>query len=429
MNYNKEILEKNQVKFTVEVASEDWKEAINQAYLKTKGKFSIPGFRKGKVPKSIIEKNYGAGIFFDDALDIILPKCYGEILDKETEVYPVARPDIDIVAISDTDLKFTALVTVKPEVKLGEYKGLEIKKVEYPVSDDMVQSEIDNALNRASSWESVSDRACKKGDMTVIDFSGSVDGVKFEGGTAEKQNLELGSGMFIPGFEEQVEGMSIGDEKDIEVTFPADYGAEELAGKKAVFAVKLHEIKEKHVPELNDEFAQDVSEFDTLEAYKADIRKGLETVNNEKAENETETAMIETIAEKCEIDIPDAMIESQIEDMIEEFEYRLAYQGMKAEDYYKYTNSTRDELAARYRSVAEKNVRLRLVMEAIVKAEDIKCEESEIDAKLEKFAEGAKKSFEEYKKSVNPQQIAYIQNEIATDKLMKFLKENNKFVK
>ncbi|MDE6565523.1 MAG: trigger factor, partial [Clostridia bacterium] len=335
MNYNKEILENSEIKYVVEADSSAWQNAIREAYNKTKHKFNIEGFRKGKAPMSVITRMYGVGVFFDDALDIILQSLYTELLEKETELVPVARPNVDIVAISDSELKVAFTITVTPEFTLGEYKGLKLKKVSSKVTDEMIAEEITKAQEKAGAWEDVTDRACQKFDTVVIDYSGSVDGVKFEGGTAEKQNLELGSGMFIPGFEEQVEGMKIGEEKDITVKFPEEYGAENLAGKDAVFAIKLHEIKKKVLPEVNDEFAKDVSEFDTVEDYKADIKAKLQKTAEDKANREMENALLDKIAENTEINIPDAMIEEQIEEMIQEFEYRLAYQGMKPEDYYK----------------------------------------------------------------------------------------------
>ena len=427
MNYNKEILENSEIKYVVEADSSAWQNAIREAYNKTKHKFNIEGFRKGKAPMSVITRMYGVGVFFDDALDIILQSLYTELLDKETDLVPVARPNVDIVAISDSELKVAFTVTVTPELTLGEYKDLKLKKVSSKVTDEMVAEEIAKAQEKAGAWENVTDRACEKFDTVVIDYSGSVDGVKFEGGTAEKQNLELGSGMFIPGFEEQVEGMKIGEEKDITVKFPEEYGAENLAGKDAVFAIKLHEIKKKVLPEVNDEFAKDVSEFDTVEEYKKDIKSKLKKTAEEKANREMENALLDKIAENTEIKIPDAMIEEQIEEMIQEFEYRIAYQGMKPEDYYKYTNSSRDELRLRYNEQAQKQVKMRLVMDAIIKAENIKAEESEIEAKIADFAKGANKSVEEFKKTMHPEQARYIENDIITNKMIDFLMANNKF--
>ncbi len=427
MNYNKEILENSEIKYVVDADSSAWQNAIREAYNKTKHKFNIEGFRKGKAPMSVITRMYGVGVFFDDALDIILSSLYTELLQKETELKPVARPQVDIVAISDTELKVAFIVTVAPEFTLGEYKGIKLAKVKKDVTEEMITEEITKAQEKAGAWENVTDRPCEKFDTVIIDYSGSVDGVKFAGGTAEKQNLELGSGMFIPGFEEQVGGMSIGDEKDINVKFPEEYGAEDLAGKDAVFAVKLHEIKKKVLPEINDDFAKDVSEFDSLEEYKADIKAKLQKTLEDNAKREMENALLDKIAENTEIKIPDAMIEEQIEEMIQEFEYRIAYQGLKIEDYYKYTNSSRDELRLRYNEQAQKNVKMELILNAIIKAENIKAEESEIESKIADFAKGANKSVEEFKATMRIEQANYIEREIVINKVIDFLMANNKF--
>ena len=427
MNYNKEILENSEIKYVVDADSSAWQNAIREAYNKTKHKFNIEGFRKGKAPMSVITRMYGVGVFFDDALDIILSSLYTELLQKETELKPVARPQVDIVAISDTELKVAFIVTVAPEFTLGEYKGIKLAKVKKDVTEEMITEEITKAQEKAGAWENVTDRPCEKFDTVIIDYSGSVNGVKFAGGTAEKQNLELGSGMFIPGFEEQVEGMSIGDEKDINVKFPEEYGAEDLAGKDAVFAVKLHEIKKKVLPEINDDFAKDVSEFDSLEEYKADIKAKLQKTLEDNAKREMENALLDKIAENTEIKIPDAMIEEQIEEMIHEFEYRIAYQGLKIEDYYKYTNSSRDELRLRYNEQAQKNVKMELILNAIIKAENIKAEESEIESKIADFAKGANKSVEEFKATMRIEQANYIEREIVINKVIDFLMANNKF--
>lgn len=427
MNYNKEILENSEIKYVVEADSSAWQNAIREAYNKTKHKFNIEGFRKGKAPFSVITRMYGVAVFFDDALDIILPELYSELLQKETELVPVARPGVDITAISDTELKVAFIVTVSPEFTLGEYKDLKLKKVSSKVTEEMIAEELTKAQEKAGAWENVTDRPCQKFDTVVIDYSGSVNGVKFEGGTAEKQNLELGSGMFIPGFEEQVEGMAIGEEKDITVKFPEDYGQSDLAGRDAVFAIKLHEIKTKVLPELNDEFAKDVSEFDTLDEYKKDIKANLKKTAEEKAQREMENALLDKIAENTQINIPDVMVEEQIEEMIQEFEYRIQYQGMKVEDYYKYTNSSREELKLRYNEQAQKQVKMRLIMDAIIKAEGIKAEEAEIEAKIADFAKGQNVSVEEFKSKMNSSLQNYIENEIVTNKMIDFLMANNKF--
>lgn len=423
MNYNLEKL-KNQVKFTITLSPQEWEEANQQAYQKNKGKYSMQGFRKGHVPKKVLENVYGKGVLYEEAFNLALPKYYAQVLDKETEVYPVESPEVDIKEFGDDQsLTFTALVTVKPEVKLGDYKSIKIKKIEYNVTEEDINAEIKKAQERASRLITVEGRAAQKGDTVIIDYSGSVDGVKFEGGTAEKQNLELGSGSFIPGFEQQLEGVNIGEEKNINVKFPDDYHAN-LAGKEAVFAVKLHEIKIKELPELNDEFAKDVSEFDTLEAYKADSAKKLNESNIKKAESEVENAIIETLTESSEVEIPEVMVNSQVESMVQDLNYRLMYQGMKIEDYFKYTNTTMEKLKESYKEQAKKTVKSRLVIDQILKSENITVLPEETDAKLKEQAEKANKSAEDYLKDVNERQIEYINNEIIMDKLFTMLKSN-----
>ena len=428
MSYQIEKLEKNQVKLTFDVESQDWKDAIAQAYNKMKNKFTVEGFRKGKVPQKVVERMYGVGIFFDDALDIIIPKYIEDALSGGADVAPVARPDIDIVAISDSTLKFTATFQETPDVELGQYKGLEFKKKAVKVTNDEVDEAIKKDQDKLTTWEKVEGRAAEDGDKVIIDYSGSVDGVKFEGGTAENQELTLGSHMFIPGFEEQVVGMNVGESKDITVKFPADYGVDTLADKDAVFAIKLHEIEKKVVPALDDEFVKDVSETaNTVAEDKKEIKENIKARKESEAEIELENEMIETIAKSSKVEIPDVMIDAQTDDMVYEFEYRLQYQGLNIDDYYKYTNSNRDQLKSQYVEQAKKSVLMRLVMESIIKAEKIEATDEEVDNKLRDFAKGANKDFDEYKKSVVPGQLNYIKNQIVTDKLLAFLKANNKF--
>jgi trigger factor len=427
MKYTRENLPKSQVKFIYTVEGEEWKAAIKKAYEKTKHNYAIEGFRKGKVPQKMIESKYGTGVFFEDALDILLPDAYSYALDKEPDVYPVARPDIDLISISDNEVKFAIIITVKPEIKLGSYKGHEIPKIVNTATDEEVESKVNQAREQAGSWEEVTDRAVINGDTIDLDYSGSVDGVKFEGGTAEKQTLVIGSGAFIPGFEEQLIGMNIGEEKDITVTFPAEYGAKELAGKAAVFKVKINAIKYKALPELDDEFAKDVSEFDTLVDYKADVKKQLQAEKDEAADGEMSNALVDKIIEGSEIEVPEPMIESQIDDMIQEFSQRLSYQGMKIEDYYKYTGLKPEDMRGQYRDVAIKNIKVRLVLDAIVKAEKITASAEELEDKMKKMAEDMKKDYEEYKKGINEEYTEYFKSMIVSDKLLAFLKENNTF--
>jgi trigger factor len=409
MNYTYETLEKSQVKFTIEIDGAEFEAATEEAYQKNKHKYKLEGFRPGKVPRKVLEGAYGKGVFIDEALDIILPKYFSEALDKEPALEPVGRPEADILDIKEDGVKFAVTITVKPEVKLGKYKGLKVAKEKVEVTDEQVEAEVLLAQDRGARIVDVEkDRKCKKGDIANIDFSGSVDGVKFDGGTGEGYDLELGSKTFIPGFEEQVIGMKKGEEKDVTVTFPKDYGAENLAGKEAVFAVKLNGIKEKQLPALDDEFAKDVSEFDTLEAYKADIKEGLLKQAEERASITEENNRVDAIVEKCAVDVPDCMVEEQIDEMMHEFEYRLMYQGMKLDDYLKYTGTTLEKMKEDYKESAARNVKIRLVLEAIIKAEDIKPDEEAIEKKIAELASDAKKDVETYKKEMDPRHLSYL---------------------
>lgn len=373
----------------------------------------------------MLANTYGVGIFFEDALDIILPREYGAVLDKETQIDPVDRPDIDIVAISDATLEFSAVVQCKPDFKLGAYTGLEFKKDSVEVSEEEINAEINAKLDEAGSWIPVTDRPAKKGDQVTIDYSGSVDGVKFEGGTAEKQTLLLGSGNFIPGFEEQVEGMNIGEDRDITVKFPEEYHEKSLAGKDAVFAIKLHEITFKEIPALDDESVKDISEFDTVADYKESVKKNIAEKKNSEAESKLENDMIEAIAKNSQVEIPQCMIDNQIEDMIKEFENRLQYQGLKAEDYYKYTGMKREDLQTQYKDMAEKNVLFRLTLEALLKAIQVPVSDEEIDDKIAEMAKQAGRSVEEYSKYINEEYRNYLRNDLITTKLFEYLKNNN----
>ncbi len=425
MSYTVENLEKNKVKIVVKVDQKDWQDAIQKAYEKTKKDYQLGGFRKGHVPFKVLANTYGVGIFFEDALDIILPREYGAVLDKETQIDPVDRPDIDIVAISDATLEFSAVVQCKPDFKLGAYTGLEFKKDSVEVSEEEVNAEINAKLDEAGAWIPVTDRPAKKGDQVTIDYSGSVDGVKFEGGTAEKQTLLLGSGNFIPGFEEQVEGMNIGEDRDITVKFPEEYHEKSLAGKDAVFAIKLHEITFKEIPALDDESVKDISEFDTVADYKESVKKNIAEKKNSEAESKLENDMIEAIAKNSQVEIPQCMIDNQIEDMIKEFENRLQYQGLKAEDYYKYTGMKREDLQTQYKDMAEKNVLFRLTLEALLKAIQVPVSDEEIDDKIAEMAKQAGRSVEEYSKYINEEYRNYLRNDLITTKLFEYLKNNN----
>ncbi len=412
----------NQVKIEVNISAEEFAAALQQAYLKSKGKFSIQGFRKGHAPRPIIEKQYGEGIFYEDAFDIAFPESYTKAVD-ELKLVPVSRPKLDVTAIGKEGVCYTAEVFLKPEVKLGEYKGLKVKQVKAEVNDEQVDAEIAQAAERNARWVDV-DRAAQEKDKVIIDYSGSVDGVKFEGGTAENQALELGSHTFIEGFEEQVIGMSPDEEKDINVKFPDDYRATELAGKDAVFHIVMHDVKTKEMPELNDDFAQDVSEFDTFEEYKADVRKKLEHQAEHQAQHELENAVLEELVKNTEIDLPDCMIENQIDHQMQQIEYSLMYQGMKLADYLQMTGTKIEDLRAEYRESAEKSVRTQLAVEAVMKAENVEAAQEQVDEEIASRAERAKKDVEEYAKKLSDEQLAYIKENLAYDNTVRFLVEN-----
>lgn len=426
MNYQVEKKE-GPVKFTFTVSHDEWESEIEQTYLKTKGKYSVPGFRKGHATRKMIENFYGQSVFFDDAINNCVRKGYSKALDENEDIFPVDEPQVDIAKFDDKELVFTVEVVVKPEVQLGKYTGIKLDKVEYTVKQSDVKAELERARERLSRNEEVSDRALKNGDTANIDYSGSVDGVKFVGGTAEKQDLVIGSKTFIPGFEEQLIGMNVGDSKDITVKFPEEYHAKDLAGKDAVFAVKLNSITVKVLPELNDAFAQEASKFDTLAEYKEDIKKTLTENAKSRAEAENENNLIKAIVDDAKVEIPDAMIETQLDYIVQDFSYRLsyAYRGMKFEDYLKYSGTTMEEFRKDRREEALNTVKTRLTLEAVIKAANIEVSQEDLEAKVKELADQTKKSVEEVKASG---QLPYIRNEILMTRTMDFLKENNSFV-
>ena len=428
MKYEIQPSEKSTIKITITFDKAEWEQANQKAYLQTRGRFTVNGFRKGKAPKHVIELTYGKGVFYEDALNNLFSDHYYDILEKEKDNYTVVgQPELSVEDISDDGAVLAAVAPVKPEVKLGDYKGINITKVEYNVKDADVDAEIERLRQRNSRMVEVTDRAAENGDTATIDFSGSIDGVKFEGGTSENYPLVLGSGSFIPGFEEQVVGMKVGEEKDVNVRFPDDYQAEELKGKDAVFAVKLNKLEKKELPEVNDEFIKDAAGAESVEAYRKETRERLEKQAKEKGDAETENNIVRAIAANAEVEIPDAMIESQIDAMVRNAEYRMGmqYGGLKLADYLKYMGSNMDDFRNGYRAQAGENVKAQLVIDAIVRAENIKAEESEIEAKLEELAKAAGKTLEEYKKDVTDSQREYLANDIVVNKLFDFLKANN----
>ena len=410
------------LEFTVEAAKFD--EAIQKVYVKSAKYFNIPGFRKGKAPLAIVEKHYGKEIFYEDAFNEVVPEIYEKEL-KENNIEAVSRPDIEVTQIGKgQDLIFTAVVQIKPEVTVGKYKGIALKKIEYTVSDENIDHEIEHMRERNARIITVEDRAVKDKDIVTIDFEGSVDGVPFEGGKAEGHELTIGSKTFIPGFEDQIIGMKKEEEKDITVTFPKDYFSKDLAGKEAVFKVKLHEIKEKELPTVDDEFAKDVSEFDTLEELKKSIREKLEEENTRRAKYETEEAAIKAVCDATEIDIPSGMIESEIDNMVKEVESRLSYQGLKLEQYLQMLNKTEADFRKEYEEQAKENVKSRLVLEAVAKDAKIEVAEDEIASKIKEMAETYGRKEEDLK--LNETLKRYLEQSMKEEKAIQFIIDNAK---
>lgn len=419
-----EEVEKNLSKLTFEVSAEEFEKAIDRAYNKNKSKFDIPGFRKGKAPKAIVIKNYTKAVFYDDALNDVLPDAYEAAL-KESGLDVVARPEFDVEEIKDGEpVVFTALCTTRPEVKLGEYKGIKVAKVDYTVSDEEVDRDINAVRDRNARLISVDDRAVENGDIAVIDFEGFVDDVPFEGGKGENYELEIGSNTFIPGFEDQLVGAKIDDLVDVNVTFPEEYHAEELKGKPAVFKVKVNEIKVRELPELDDDFASEVSEFDTLAEYKADVRAKLEEKAKEKAEAEIQNAVVEKAVENAEFDLPDAMVEGQIDNMINDMAQRMSYQGMSLEMYMQYTGQTMEQMREVYREQAVKQVSGSLVIDAISKAEGIEVSPEEVEMNLVDMAKKYNMEVDKLKELIAEPEMESIKKDMVFTKTIEMLSNN-----
>lgn len=388
MSMQVEKLDNNMAKLTIEVSADDFEKACNDAYNKNKSKISIPGFRKGKVPRQIIEKTYGPGVFYEDAADICIRNTYGEELDANKEIEVVSRPEIEVTQCEKgKSFIYVASVALKPEVKLGKYKGVKIEKVSTEVTDADVDAEIEKERRANSRTIVVEDRPVKDGDITVINFEGFVDGVAFEGGKGENYPLTIGSGQFIPGFEEQLIGAKIGEDVEVNVTFPEDYQAEDLAGKAAVFKCKVNEIKETELPEADDEFASEVSDFDTIAEWKEDLKKSLTEKKVASAKEEKENKALEAAVENAEMVIPDAMAEFECEQMINDYAMRLSQQGLSIDQYLMFTGMDMDGLKAQMKPQAIKTIKSRLVLEAIVNEEKLEANDDEIDAEIAKMAE------------------------------------------
>ena len=418
----------NEVKLELTVEASRFDEAIKKVYFKSAKYFNIPGFRKGKAPMKIVEKYYGEEIFFEDAFNDIAPEVLEEAV-KEKKLEVVSRPDIDVKQIGKgQDLIFTAVFQTKPEAELGKYKGIEIKKIEYNVTDEDINHELTHMQEHNVRMISIEDRPVEKGDIAVIDFEGFVDGVAFEGGKAENHELEIGSNTFIPGFEDQIIGMKIEEEKDIKVKFPDEYFSKDLAGKDATFKVKVNEIKKKELPELDDEFAKDVSEFDTLEELKKSIKDKMEKDNKQKEKYETEDAVIKAVCENVKVDIPSGMIETETENMLKDVETRLSYQGLKLDQYLQMIGKTREDMLKEYEPQAIESIKSRLMLEAVIKAEKIEATEDEIEAKMKEMAKNyGKENDEEFMKNENV--ANYIKEGIKAEKAVEFLVKNAKFKK
>ena len=415
---------KNEVKLSFVVEAEKFEEAIQKVYVKSARYFNIPGFRKGKAPYKIVEKQYGAQIFYEDAFNEVVPEIYEKEL-NENKIIAVSRPQIDITQMEKgKDLIFTATVQTKPEVKLGEYKGIEIKKVEYNVEEHDIEHELGHMQERNARLVSVDNRPVQSGDTTVIDFEGFVDGTPFEGGKAQGHELVIGSNTFIPGFEDQIIGMKIDEEKDINVKFPEEYFSKDLAGKDATFKVKLHEIKKKELPELDDEFAKDASEFDTLEELKNSIKEKIEEQNTAKAKYEMEEEAIKKVCDNVDIDIPSGMIETEIDNMVRDIEQRLMYQGLKLDQYLKMMNKTEADMRKEFEEQAKIQVKSKLVLEAIIEAEKIEAPVEDVKAKIEEMAAMYGNKAEELEKNENL--VNYIKDTVKTEKAVAFIVDNAK---
>jgi trigger factor len=419
-----EKIENNKVKLKIQVDAQDFEKALDKSYMKNKGKFLIPGFRKGKAPRKLIERYYGEGVFYEDAFNEIFHEVYWKAV-EENGLEPVDYPTVEEIEQigSGKDLVFTASVVVKPEVELGQYKGIEVEKVEYNVTDKDVEDALKRIQQRYARWVAVEGRPIKEGDLVTLDYQGFVDGQPIKDGSAQNYALEVGSKSFIPGFEEQLIGLNAGDEKEIKVTFPEDYGIEELKGKEAVFKVKIHDIKEKELPELDDEFAKDVSDFETLEEYKVHLREVLEREAQNQAREQMEEQLLSQVVEGAKVDIPDVMVEREIDNMLSNFEFGLYYRGLTLKRYLELTGTSMEDLRAQYRQEAYTRVKTGLVLEKIAKVEDIEVTQEDLDKELEGLANQFNITVEEARKRY-AEGLERRKDELLTRKTIDFLMDN-----
>ena len=427
MSHTYEKISSNKAKLSFVIPAEQFDEAMQKAYLKNRSRINVPGFRKGKAPRALIERMYGEGVFYDDAMELLFPDAY-EAAVKENDLKPVDRPEMTSVDQigAGQDLKFTCEVFVRPDVELGQYKGLEVEVAKQTVSEDDVNARIEQDRQKGARTIDVEDRPVEDGDTVNLDYAGSVDGVAFAGGTAQGQTLKIGSHQFIPGFEEQMVGMQIGEEKDLNVTFPEQYHSEELAGKAAVFHVKVNSIQRTELPELDDDFAADVSDFNTFAEYKDSIVKELTERAEKNNEVTIENALVEKAVDNATIDVPHAMIHEQLDYMMREMEMRMAYQGLRMEDFLKYTGQTREQLEHSYHGEAEKRVRIELTLEAIRKAEGIEPTEKEVKKQIEEQAKRMGQEVETFEKNLTDEQRAYLSDSAAIQKVVDLMKADAK---
>ena len=424
MSLQVEKLEKNMAKLTIEVSASELEKALQSAYMKQKNKISLPGFRKGKVPRQMIEKMYGAEIFYDDAANALIPKAYADAYD-ECELDIVSRPEIDVVQIEKgKDFIFTATVATKPEVTLGEYKGLEVDKVSTRVTQKEVDAKIQEEAEKNARTITVEDRAVQDGDEVVLDFEGFVDGVAFEGGKGENYPLTIGSGSFIPGFEEQLVGAETEKEVEVKVTFPEDYHAEDLKGKEVVFKCTVHEIKAKELPEIDDEFAAEVSEFDTLEEYKADVKTKIKEQKAAEGKAKQEDQVVEQAVKNATYELPEAMVETQAEQMANDFAQRMQSQGLTMEQYFQFTGTTAEQMMEDLKPQAVKRIETRLVLEAIAKAENIEISDEKLDEEIGKMAEAYKMEADKLKEFMGENEKKQMKEDMAVQEAITFLVEN-----
>ena len=428
MNVKMENIEKNVVQLEIEVEAAKFEVGMQKSFAKNASKFNVPGFRKGKAPRNIVERYYGEQALYDDAINIVCSEAYDLAID-ENNIHPVDRPEIDILQIgSNQNLIFTAKVTVKPEVELGAYMGIEAKKAEAVVTDEDVEKELQKIVEKNSRLVSITDRPVQDGDTAIIDFEGFIDDVPFEGGKGTDYTLVIGSGTFIPGFEEQLIGKNVGEDVDVNVSFPEDYGKDEISGKPALFKVAIKEIKFKELPTVDDEFVKDISEFDTLDEYKTDLRNKLEETAKHKAQHEDENNVIKQITENATVDIPEVMVQKQIDAMVKDFDMRLRYQGLELGKYLEIMGMDYEGFRGQFAQRAEDEVKVQLVVEKICQVEDVQASDEDADAEIQKMAEAYKQSAEELKKTLRPDDMDYIKKDIAFRKTIKLLVDNAKLV-